>query len=306
MKKINVSIICFVLVVLIAYLFVGCDHSSSSMEKNLDKSIDIDIVDTTQKISNQNELPSRVIEETETGSFFKKTSGVPFESKIHLIYDYAEYGDKVYHDSYIAIETENGIIEERVGDVDSGSYGDTMYVCDIDGDRLDEIIVHSMIGVSGGAGQYAARVYKIVDNEIEEIFFSVSSDMLDTGFLVEFRDDFEIVVKNKYTGYNKVFERSFGENYSGIYFDENGKVLEQSPLWLDSFREFIPEDRDGDGIYEIKAVQYASLYGHTDFIGNAVSILKYNSKTSSFEVIESDWEDAKTEDGSVSSPETTE
>ncbi len=39
-------------------------------------------------------------------------------------------------------------------------------------------------------------------------------------------------------------------------------------------------------------MQYVYLYGHSDHIGDAVSTLKYNSKTKKFEVIESDFDPA--------------
>jgi len=77
-----------------------------------------------------------------------------------------------------------------------------------------------------------------------------------------------------------------------VWYENNGepKNLE---LMLDTFYKFEPYDIDNDGVYEIKACQYTSLYGHTDFIGTAVSFLKYNKEENLFYICEAFFEEEK-------------
>lgn len=48
-------------------------------------------------------------------------------------------------------------------------------------------------------------------------------------------------------------------------------------------------------MYEIRGGQYTSLYGHSDFIGTAVSFLKYDKEKDAFVVCDAFFEDKKTD-----------
>jgi len=56
------------------------------------------------------------------------------------------------------------------------------------------------------------------------------------------------------------------------------------------FFSFEPKDTDGDGIYEIEGKQYTSLIGRADYVGTASCILKYNTQSKVFEVIDAWYE----------------
>ena len=98
-------------------------------------------------------------------------------------------------------------------------------------------------------------------------------------------------IKNKFTGYSTILDLSGYKVYHGVYFDETGKPLNKNEenVLFDSFREFTPADVDGDGTFELVCLQYASLYCHADYIGDAKSVLKYNSDTKEFEVIKAEF-----------------
>lgn len=208
---------------------------------------------------------------------------------VYLLYDYDEYGDNVYHKSYLAIEMNSELL---LKELENGSYGDALYVCDIDGDSIDEIIVQQTIGMSGGAGQYMSHIYK-VDNEITEIFSSGSTNQFDTGFSSRLKDNFKLEIKNIFTGYITDLDFSNNEQYASAYFDENGKPRSNESIWCDSFREFIPEDVDNDGIFELVCLQYISLGCHSNYIGDIKSCLKYNVRTNEFETIRAEFIPAK-------------
>ena len=200
------------------------------------------------------------------------------------------YSNSFMHDSYLAVVLESEILFK---DLENISYGDILYVCNIDGDSLDEIIVQQIVGMSGGAGSYSSRIFKVVGDEIQEIFNSVILNpsggwsIFDTGFASEFLNEYKLKITNSITGYSTVIDIS--ERYIDEFFDENGMGKRNVSIWCDSFMKFYPEDADGDGSFEIVCLQYVSLDSHPDYIGDAKSILKFNPQTQEFEVIQTEF-----------------
>lgn len=193
--------------------------------------------------------------------------------------------DDVYNESCLIVDYQTKVLKKKINVDSSGSYNDTLYVCDIDGDKTDEIIIQSCIGISGGAGQYISHIYKISDEKIIEIFKSSQQNEFDTGFGIQFNDRYIVTVSNRFTGYEINIDYSHDKKYSGIYYDENGKVMQQGNLTVDNFCAFAPTDVDNDNVYEIEVLQYASVYGHSDYIGMCSSLLKYDSLTQNLKVI---------------------
>lgn len=46
--------------------------------------------------------------------------------------------------------------------------------------------------------------------------------------------------------------------------------------YADNYCELIPEDTDKDGVLELKGTQYVCGWGHSDGLGMATSILKFD------------------------------
>lgn len=198
-------------------------------------------------------------------------------------------------DYYLLISI-NGKIVARDLSVweDQASLGATFCCVDIDGDKDEEIILQECIGLSGGAGQYLSRVFDLRNDEIIEVFSSkVKDEIFNTGFFVSVLKNRNLEIKNRYTDYcKKIILTDRTDDYYSVWYENNGepKNLE---LLLDTFYKFEPYDIDNDGVYEIKVCQYTSLYGHTDFIGKAVSFLKYNKEDNSFKICEAFFEEEK-------------
>lgn len=174
------------------------------------------------------------------------------------------------------------------------SHGSGIELCDFDGDGDKEILLQETVGMSGGAGQYSSSVLDFENGEFIEMFSDsvalYNGDNKTTGFSIEILKGNKFKIRNSITGYNETFYfKNKPEKYLKGLFDENGEVIKHEIL-VDSFFEFIPTDTDNDGVYEIVCRQYVSLIGHSDHLGNAKTILKYNNKTSSFEVIDAEFE----------------
>ena len=198
--------------------------------------------------------------------------------------------DSMFHDSYIIIVTESGAVYHEV----NRSYAnDKVYLRDVDGDGSDEIIVHQLVSAAGGAGGYNAMIYKIENGILSAIFNSEGENQFDTGFSSAFKDGYKVEITNSFTDYKKVLDFSKTQTYKYVYFDESGKVLEdckdESSILVDDFYQFVPEDVDNDGVYEISCLQYISLYSRADGIGYCKTVLKYDNNTKDFVVADAEF-----------------
>ncbi len=202
-----------------------------------------------------------------------------------VICDYDRYNDKNYHQAYLEVNLGTDTIMKDLG----GSFGDSIFICDIDGDNIDEIVFQQTKGMSGGAGQYDSSIFKITNGNIETIFNSDSMNKFDTGFFAKLKNGCQLEIRNNFTGYMKTFDLADNSKYCLAYFDENEDPLCNETVLIDNFREFIPEDIDGDGVYEIACLQYLSIGGHSNYIGDAECFLKYNVQENDFEVVKAEF-----------------
>jgi len=214
---------------------------------------------------------------------------------VHLLADNRYDINSSVADYYLVISINGKIVARDLSVLeDQASLGATFCCVDIDGDKDKEIILQECIGLSGGAGQYLSRVFDFKNDEIIEVFSSKDkNEVFNTGFSCSVLKNRSLEIKNKYTDYCKnIILPDRTDDYYSVWYENNGepKNLE---LMLDTFYKFEPYDIDNDGVYEIKACQYTSLYGHTDFIGTAVSFLKYNKEENLFYICEAFFEEEK-------------
>lgn len=196
------------------------------------------------------------------------------------------------YNAYLAVETAESTY---LYDLKIACYDQSMYVCDVDGDTTDEIIIQQIVGLTGGAGQYLSRIFKFESDSLQEIFNSDTSlpagkdNQFDTGYDSVFLPNYQLKITNRYADCNVIIDIS--GRYISEIFDENGKCTENESVWCDSFFTFAPKDIDQDGVFEIECMQYVSLFSHADGIGYAKSILSYNQNTGVFQIVEADFVD---------------
>ncbi|MBQ8572713.1 MAG: hypothetical protein IJ451_04540 [Ruminococcus sp.] len=213
-----------------------------------------------------------------------------------LLRDFERYGHGICRDLFLAVEADTKVIfKDLKYNTLTGAYSEKLYINDIDSDGIDEIIIHQCVGMTGGAGQYLARVFKIENDEIKEIFCSFgnneSGNHFDTGFSGYPEDNNTFIITNDITGYRAEYKDSPDRLDR---YDEDGKALPHLDIMVDHFNVFLPKDIDSDGTCEIYCEQYTSDQGHADYIGEAISILKYNNEKQDFEVIDAWFEPVDT------------
>lgn len=202
---------------------------------------------------------------------------------VYILGDY-NFSKSSLHDSYLAVEKEDALL---LFDLGKDIMEDILYLNDVDGDGIDEIIIHQTLGMTGGAGQYSSRILKVVEDEIQEIFSSSPDNVFNTSFTSEFLDDKQLSIRNERTGYSKVIDIT--KRINGEFFIERGELINRDKILCDSFYSFIPEDTDNDGVFEIIAFQYVSILTHAGYIGYTKCVIKFNLSSQNFEVISSEF-----------------
>ena len=236
-------------------------------------------------------LENVIVNEAEAGVLDKDSFG-----RVYLLADDRYGGSSMPADLYLAIVINDKIIVKDMSEWENQAcYSGSIELCDFDGDFDNEIVLQETVGMSGGAGSYFSRVFDFKNGEIIEIFSSLDTEkeygIIDTGFSIKLLEDKRFEVRNSITGYSEIFQdEGKSEDYYKWWYTDDGTPREDMTIMVDSFMVFAPVDIDGDWVYEIKCKQYVSLVGHSDMIGWANTVLKYNNELRCFEIVEANFE----------------
>ncbi len=282
----NTSNVIIALMIVVT-LFVGCskpiDHHITNYTIVDNK---IEYVEEWLDSVLKNEYSNYVVSQKTTGVFDYCSKKEAYNAYILVL---PIDSKSVCHDAILAVETEHYVYfvpqPENVP-----SYADSIYACDVDGDHTEEIILQQTIGMTGGAGQYLSRVYKIKNGDVIEMLASSTLNAFDTGFEYTAKDDYKVEVQNRFITFDRVYDIKGLKGIGLALYNENGKRNEttESP-YVDSFFSFKPFDIDSDGVFELECKQYVALYDHSNYLGTAVSVIKYNHSTEKFEVVQADF-----------------
>ena len=136
---------------------------------------------------------------------------------------------------------------------------------DFDGDGCAELLteVHSF-----GSEAIFIRIFKITEKTVETIFKTDTIQPFDFGFRTKINSNKEIEISNTFTDYQR-----------------NIRLVakEDTDMYISSGYDIFPYDIDDDDIYEFGIVQ--SVYLDSEFAGWAFSIVKYDNKLNTFNVI---------------------
>ncbi len=168
------------------------------------------------------------------------------------VLSYYESEDDDFHIPFLAVERDDKVIIKPLDSNAVGSMYEYFEIQDIDGDGVNEIILEQCVGMTGGAGQYRSRIFKVEGNKVTDMFYSASDNMYDTGFHGTFRDGFKLEIVNDFTDFSATVDFSKKASYIGKYFDENGKPLEsKADIMLDNYYVFKPIDAFLDVVFYI-------------------------------------------------------
>ncbi|MBU5437185.1 hypothetical protein KQI42_04140 [Tissierella sp. MSJ-40] len=185
-----------------------------------------------------------------------------------------ENEDDIYNKS-IFLKVVDGK-SKKVSDIkinDFGGYEGKLFLGDFTGDKVEEAMIVTNTGGSGG--MVDTRIISMKDNKGKIIFDG--KDNLGINFKGKFADNFKAELKEDTLDEKLVIDLSaFKDSYieQGIY-DKNGKLLKETEPWTDPFSGLNPIDVDGDGVYELLGHQTIAGAYHANTISRLNSIFKY-------------------------------
>lgn len=288
-----------ILAVLTATLFWGCTAAQPEQPENTNQTVGQTLPQETEEPipSGQTEetTPShppekelREVTECATGEGFLTAESREREEPCSVRLFKEWYTDEMQGHLLLEVSLGEKVLRAELDECIPATTPSRIHCADVDGDGIQEILVHYNTGGVGGFGLYQTWVLKLAEDEVRILFENFAE--FDTGFESRFPDGYHMEVSNRITGYKLVFDAK--DAYRKQY-EEGGKVLDYQ-IYMDPFYEFAPEDVDGDGISEILCKQYTSCIGHADYTGTACSVLKFNTQTQTFEVIDA-WYEPNTE-----------
>lgn len=180
---------------------------------------------------------------------------------------------------YMVVEANGQLMIQELGNSDKMVIQNgNVFLADMDGDAIDEIIVHFEISGNGGT---ITRVYK-VDNDAIELFADLNQ--FDTGFQSMYEPGYKLRVFNRFT--QSVYFVDIANWFSEDAFDEKGLALVKENIEIRPFYSCKAKYSDISGKFELHCMQEVRLGGH---IGNVYTVIQYNEAEKIFEVIKSDF-----------------
>jgi len=197
--------------------------------------------------------------QTETGRLIQ--SG---EATVSYYGDFT-FPDDIYHHPYVMVQWEN---QFAFIDFDYGVWYLDFWLADIDGDGLDEIIVHKTIS---GEGYCESIIYKMVDDAPVTLYHSNVHNVFDSGFSLSLEDSWMATVENRLTGF-------------AISFPNNGQFEQGISYGCEPFSIFEPIYIHDDRVPMLLAQQNMIVHDNDFYpitIGYAYTLLRWDdlSKT---------------------------
>lgn len=157
-------------------------------------------------------------------------------------------------------------------------YGYSFSMGDFNGDKVKDILVSVNNDMTGGAGQYTHSIYSLKDNRLK-VLFDNEKIMDEINLKVMFMDNFKIMISLPQIDKKIIVDKSDQKKkYKELNLYKGNKLRKKTEGSADNYSSLVPKDIDKDGILELKGMQYISGYGHSDGLGMAISVLKYNNK----------------------------
>lgn len=265
--------------ILCLLLLCGCTHHESNESTVTTQTVLEDTSTSAAENTKEDKFPNIMDIATVDGFVTTDSLNSKTPCQIYLRKYRNDQPDWLSYDLYIEVDTGLQVLKKELETQVSALPEASLFTGDVDGDGIQEILVHSNTGGMGGFGVWETWVLNVEDNDIRILFKNFTE--FDTGFESRFLDGYQMEVKNKYTGYALVYDV---KERHREYINSSDK-MPSGRITLDPFFVFEPKDMDDDGICEILCKQYTSCIDHADYTGTACSVLKFNNKEQTFEVI---------------------
>lgn len=155
-------------------------------------------------------------------------------------------------------------------------YNPTLFLGDLTGNRVDDILVEIDTGGSGG-GIYA-YVFSNINGQIRPIFDSESFNEA-YSYHVSYENQYKVQVTSSRLRKKFILDLHYkGKEYLSEIYRPNGTLKEPVEGWVNPASGLYPIDFNRDGSYELQAVQAIAGRYNADRLGYIQTTLKWNGR----------------------------
>lgn len=132
-------------------------------------------------------------------------------------------------------------------------YQPGLFIGDFTGDGIDDIFIRMNSGGSGGFGYF--YIYSFVNNVAELLFNYETFDEM-FSYKVLYEDQYKVRVISQTLGLQFLIDLSLrDQDYLSELYYQDGTLKKQLQGSVAGLNQLYPIDFDGDGVYEVQAVQ---------------------------------------------------
>ncbi|WOV86669.1 VCBS repeat-containing protein [Sporosarcina oncorhynchi] len=159
-------------------------------------------------------------------------------------------------------------LKENVG------YSPALFLGDFTGNGVNEILISSNTGGSGGIMNYYIVSY--LDNKPRLLFdFEAYNNLYE--YTITYRDYYKVEVISKMNNEKYIIDISLkGMDYLNEIYDSRGKLKQPISGFVNPLSGLYPVDFDGNGVYELLAFQKIAGRYNADSLGFIQNTLGWN------------------------------
>lgn len=161
-------------------------------------------------------------------------------------------------------------LKENIG------YNPTVFLGDFTGNQIEDILVVSDTGGSGGI--INGEIFSFMEGKMGMIF-DVESFSEQQKYTVNFQDYYKVTVQSSTPKKRYTLDLLYkGTEYLSEIYNSNGTLKQPITGWVDPISALYPIDMNRDGKYELLAMQKIAGRYHADGLGFVENILVWDGR----------------------------
>jgi len=161
-------------------------------------------------------------------------------------------------------------LKENVG------YNPTIFLGDFTGNHIEDILVISDTGGSGGI--INGEIFSSINGTVRSIFDTESFNNKQT-YSVNYLNNYKASVRSSNPKKQYIIDLQYKDpEYLAEIYNKDGTLKQPIEGWVDPISGLYPVDYDRDGTYELLAYQEIAGRYHADGLGYVENILKWDGQ----------------------------
>lgn len=158
----------------------------------------------------------------------------------------------------------------------NAGYNPTLFLGDVTGNKVDDILV--VIDSGGSGGMIYAYVFSYINGKMRQIF---DSDAFNESvkYEVTYENYYRASVISYTPSEKYIVDLTYkGKDYLSEIYNKDGTLKEPIKGWVNPLSGLYPVDFDRDGTYELEAYQRIAGRYNADGLGNVETVLKWDGR----------------------------